>query len=52
MKKKVLKGSIYLAVIMELVSACALDSESFIPMIICIICAAYLALIVLANSRG
>ncbi len=52
MKKKILKGSIYLAVVMELLSACALDSESLIPIITLIICAAYLALIVVANSRG
>lgn len=55
MKKKknnILKGSIYITVILELLSACDLDSESIIPMIVCFVCAAYLWLIVVANTRG
>ena len=51
-KNNILKGSIYIAVILELISACALDSESIIPMIVCLICAVYMLLIVVANTRG
>ena len=52
MKNKILKGSLYITVILEIISACALDSESIIPMIVCDICTAYLVLLVAANVRG
>lgn len=34
MRKRVLKSSIIIAVIMAILSSCCLDSESFIPVII------------------
>ena len=52
MKNKILKGSLYIALILEFISACALDSESIIPIVVCGICTSYLVLLVAANVRG
>ena len=52
MKNKILKGSLYVAITLEILSACALDSESILPLIICGISTAYLTLLVAANLRG
>lgn len=51
-KNKILKGLTMISAIAFILSACALDSKSMIPLVICIIAAIWLALIAAANTRG
>lgn len=51
-KNKILKGLTIISLVAFIVGACALDSDSNIPLAICGISSLYLALIVLANTRG
>lgn len=48
-RKKILKASVIVAVITFILSACMLDSESFIPMIICGVSASWLSFLALVN---
>lgn len=45
----ILKSITYAAFIMFLVSACAIDSPSWIPTIVCVVCMAWLGLFGYAN---
>ena len=50
MKNKILKAIAYIAGTLWIISACAIDSESWIPTIVCAVCTAYLALFSYANN--
>jgi hypothetical protein len=50
MKNKVLKAIAYIVGTLWIISACAIDSESWIPTIVCVICTVYLALFSYANN--
>lgn len=50
LKNKFLKAVTWSAGIGVIVSACCLDSESNIPLYICIACAAWLCLMIAANA--
>lgn len=50
MKKKILNGLFYGSLISLVIAGSALDSESYIPMIICGLNIAYLFLYTLANA--
>lgn len=50
-KGKVLIFLAKLSGVMMILSACALDSDSLIPLIICGVSVTYLALFIYANSR-
>lgn len=50
MKNKVLKAIAYIVGTLWIISACAIDSESWIPTIVCAVCTAYLALFSYANN--
>lgn len=51
MKNKILKAIAYIVGTLWIISACAIDSESWIPTIVCAVCTAYLALFSYANDR-
>lgn len=51
-KNKILKGLFDICVVLALLSACAADSDSILPLIICGVSLAYISLIVIANTRG
>ena len=48
-KKKALKVSVIIAIVSFIISACMLDSESIIPMIICGVSACWLSFLALVN---
>ena len=48
-KNFILKSITYVAAILFTVSACALDSATWIPAIVCLICAIWLMLFAYAN---
>ena len=50
MRKKVLKSSIMIAAIVDVLAMCCLDSKSNIPIIITIICSSWLAFMYYANK--
>lgn len=50
MRIKILKGLFFIAILSAMISACALDSESNVPGIVCGISLAYIGLIVFANQ--
>lgn len=50
MRIKILKIFTFIAIINCIIFGCMLDSESYIPIIICGISAAWLLLIVIANT--
>lgn len=50
MRIKILKGITKLCIIVGLISACCLDSESWLPKIICLVCSVWLLLIAVANT--
>lgn len=50
-KNKILIGLLKINVLLAILSACALDSESIIPMIVCGVSVAYIALFTIANTR-
>ena len=50
MKNKVLKAIAYIVGTLWIISACAIDSESWIPTIVCAVRTAYLALFSYANN--
>lgn len=52
MKNKVLKAIAYIVGTLWIISACEIDSESWIPTIVCVcaVCTAYLALFSYANN--
>lgn len=50
MRKKILRGSIWLAIIATLFFGCCLDSDSIIPIIAIIISGAWLMLMYTANK--
>lgn len=50
-KNKTLKALTWLAGCLFVLSACCLDSLSYIPMIVCSVCAGWLLLMYAANSR-
>lgn len=50
MRKRVLKSSIIIAVIMAILSTCCLDSESFIPVIIDAISISWLTFMYAVNK--
>lgn len=51
MRKKVLKAVTIIAAIMFMLSVCALDSDSYIPIIIAFACEGWLALMAYANKE-
>lgn len=52
LKNKILKGLLDVCVGLAILSACAVDSDSIIPLIVCGVSLAYIGLIVIANTRG
>lgn len=52
MRIKILKGLFGIATVAAMISACAMDSESNAPCIVCGISLAYIGLIVLVNTKG
>lgn len=50
MRIKILKGLFFMATVAAMISACAMDSESNVPCIVCGISLAYIGLIVWANQ--
>lgn len=50
MKNKILKAIAYVVGTVWIISACEIDSESWIPTIVCAVCTAYLALFSYAND--
>lgn len=50
MRVKILKVLTKIAIILMILSACALDSDSWVPTIICAISGAWLVLITIANT--
>lgn len=46
-----LKGTTAAAAVLYVLAACCLDSESNVPLIVCGVCAAWLALFAVANTR-
>lgn len=51
-KNKVLKGLFKASVITALISGCALDSISIVPMLVLAVSMAYILIFILANTRG
>jgi len=51
MKNKILKGITWVAGVTLLLSACALDSDSYLPHVICTVCLAWLVPFVLINEE-
>lgn len=51
LKNKILKGLLKVSVILATLSACAVDSESYIPIVVCAISLGYIALFVIANTK-
>jgi len=51
-KNKILKGLTIISLVAFIVGACALDSNSKIPLIVCGISSIWLTLIAAANTRG
>lgn len=51
-KNKILIGLLKLSVASLLISGCALDSESNIPLIVCGVSLFYITLFMIANTRG
>ena len=51
-KNLIIGGLLIISIILALLSACALDSESMIPSVICVGSLAYILLFLAANSRG
>lgn len=45
-----MKAIAYIVGTLWIISACAIDSESWIPTIVCAVCTAYLALFSYANN--
>ena len=50
MKNNILKGFTFFMAFIFLLSACALDSESYIPVIICVLSGAYLTVFAYVNG--
>lgn len=50
-KNKILKATAWIMGILFLVSACALDSDSWIPHIVCMVSLLWLALFAYANGQ-
>jgi hypothetical protein len=51
-KNKILIGLLKLSIASLLISGCALDSKSNIPLIICGVSLLYITLFIVANTRG
>ena len=51
MKKKVLVTINYIAVFLFMLSACALDSDSWLPYIVCVVCEVWFFLMLIANRE-
>lgn len=50
-RKRVLKGITAASFMGFLLAACCADSDSDVPLIVCVICAGWLLLISVANAR-
>lgn len=51
MKNKILKTITFMATMGFIIAGCALDSESYLPAIVCAVCLAWLMLFVIANRE-
>lgn len=51
MKNKILKATAYIMAFIFVFSVCAVDSDSIIPSVLCIISLSWLALFALANQK-
>lgn len=51
-KNKILIGLFKLSIVLVLLSGMALDSDSIIPLIVCGVSTVYIAIFLIANTRG
>lgn len=52
MKTKVLKTITVIALVVLVLAACCVDSDSWIPSIVCLVCEAWLTLMLITIAKG